>query len=71
MPAKHVTGGVYVDGKPLTKSFKRQMGFVFQVCSCSNTSVMMIIVAVLVHAAVSIVIVALSTVVVVAAVVAV
>ncbi|CAM9949138.1 unnamed protein product, partial [Phaeothamnion confervicola] len=25
-----VAGGVYVDGKPLAKAFKRQMGFVFQ-----------------------------------------
>ena len=31
VPHKHVTGNVFVDGSPLTKSFKRRMGFVFQV----------------------------------------
>ncbi|KAG5177382.1 ATP-binding cassette superfamily [Tribonema minus] len=30
VPSKNVHGGTYVDGKPLTKAFKRQMGFVFQ-----------------------------------------
>ena len=30
VPQKHVTGNVFVDGSPLSKSFKRRMGFVFQ-----------------------------------------
>ena len=33
VPHKSVSGGVFVDGSPLSKSFKRRMGFVFQVCS--------------------------------------
>ena len=32
VPLKSVSGGVFVDGRPLSKSFKRRMGFVFQVC---------------------------------------
>lgn len=31
VPQKHINGNVYVDGSPLSKSFKRRMGFVFQV----------------------------------------
>lgn len=31
VPQKDVTGGVFVDGSPLSKSFKKRMGFVFQV----------------------------------------
>lgn len=31
VPPKNVAGGVFVDGSPLSKSFKRRMGFVFQV----------------------------------------
>ncbi|CAM9153959.1 unnamed protein product [Scytosiphon promiscuus] len=30
VPQKDVTGSVFVDGSPLSKSFKRRMGFVFQ-----------------------------------------
>lgn len=33
VPHKNVTGSVFVDGSPLSKSFKRRMGFVFQVAS--------------------------------------
>ncbi|CAN0415328.1 unnamed protein product [Hapterophycus canaliculatus] len=31
VPQKDVSGSVFVDGSPLSKSFKRRMGFVFQV----------------------------------------
>lgn len=31
VPNKDVSGSVFVDGSPLSKSFKRRMGFVFQV----------------------------------------
>ncbi|CAB1099125.1 ABC [Ectocarpus sp. CCAP 1310/34] len=34
VPHKSVTGGVFVDGSPLSKSFKRRMGFVFQDDMC-------------------------------------
>ncbi|CAM9677396.1 unnamed protein product, partial [Laminaria digitata] len=30
VPPKSVSGGVFVDGSPMSKSFKRRMGFVFQ-----------------------------------------
>eukprot|EP00904_Undaria_pinnatifida_P003909 jgi/Undpi1/13519/HiC_scaffold_8.g03178.m1 len=34
VPLKNVSGGVFVDGSPLSKSFKRRMGFVFQDDMC-------------------------------------
>eukprot|EP00752_Nemacystus_decipiens_P017531 g15711.t1 len=34
VPQKQVTGSVFVDGSPLSKSFKRRMGFVFQDDMC-------------------------------------
>lgn len=34
VPPKSVSGGVFVDGSPLSKSFKRRMGFVFQDDMC-------------------------------------
>eukprot|EP00904_Undaria_pinnatifida_P003908 jgi/Undpi1/13518/HiC_scaffold_8.g03177.m1 len=34
VPPKNVAGGVFVDGSPLSKSFKRRMGFVFQDDMC-------------------------------------
>ncbi|CAM9861940.1 unnamed protein product, partial [Discosporangium mesarthrocarpum] len=30
VPQKAVSGDIYVDGQPINKSFRRQMGFVFQ-----------------------------------------